>query len=36
MLFEQIPHELEKSIALYIHFYNTSRYQKRLNGLIPP
>ena len=27
--------ELEKAIALYIHFYNTSRYQKRLNGLSP-
>ncbi|QUG40599.1 IS3 family transposase [Psychrobacillus sp. INOP01] len=27
--------ELEKAIALYIHFYNTSRYQKRLSGLSP-
>ena len=27
--------ELEKAIAMYIHFYNTSRYQKRLNGLSP-
>jgi len=27
--------ELEKAIALYIHFYNTSRCQKRLNGLSP-
>jgi len=27
--------ELEKAIALYVHFYNTSRYQKRLKGLSP-
>lgn len=27
--------ELEGAIASYIHFYNTSRYQKRLNGLSP-
>lgn len=27
--------ELEKAIALYIHLRNTSRYQKRLNGLSP-
>lgn len=27
--------ELKKAIELYIHFYNHSRYQKRLNGLSP-
>lgn len=27
--------ELKKAIELYIHFYNHTRYQKRLNGLSP-